>query len=200
MKELAAVCVDELARVVSDDRFADFDVKTRVIVAHFDEGTLGRALAEGSTWFDTKEHVGKRFKKLLAWETEPDFQFFPQDNDATDGWRRGTLEIIWQLRHSIVHNVGVVTKSDALKLRLLTGKSVAAPKRLRLGHGDVAYAKSFLDDMAWWSNQRVATRLSTVMTKVHEGDAQLFDAAAKAASLATIFGVPVTIDGVAANP
>ena len=89
----------------------------------------------------------------------------------------------------------MITKSDAVKLRLLTKKPVSAPKRLRLRHGDVAYTKSFLDDLATWSNDRVAKRLSDVLTAIRQGDAGLFDAVEMASRLAAAFKVPITVDG-----
>ena len=42
-------------------------------------------------------------------------------------WTYETLNIVWQIRHSVVHNVGVITQSDAIKLRLLTKQPVESP-------------------------------------------------------------------------
>jgi hypothetical protein len=118
LKEVAATCVDFLARYVLDDRFNAFRVLGSALAAHFGTDTLGRSLCESATWLDCDE-VNDRFRRLLApaYEAGNFLVFLKQP--AVERERYETLNIIWQLRHTIVHNVGVITQSDAIKLRLL---------------------------------------------------------------------------------
>src|SRR5437870_9856742 len=44
LKEVAAACVDSLARYVLDDRFNAFHVRGSALAAHFGTETLGRSL------------------------------------------------------------------------------------------------------------------------------------------------------------
>lgn len=202
VKELAATCVDQAGRLVPDDRFSVFGhVNARAVAAHFEEATLGKALTEGDTWLDS-EAINKRFRRLLAdpFEDGGNFYFFPNLKKDPEFWRRGTMDILWQLRHSITHNVGVITRSDAAKLRLLRRGHVDAPRVLSLTNGDVWYAKLFLDELASWSNGRVADRLAELLTLLHHGDSTLFVPADRAVELAKIMQVSVTIAGATASP
>jgi hypothetical protein len=200
LKELAATCVDQAGKLILDDRLSVFSVHVSAIAAHYEEHTVGKALAEGATWLDS-ETINKRYRRLLADPFEDgNFYFFPNVKKDTDFWRRGTMDILWQLRHSITHNAGVITLSDAAKLRLLRRGYVNAPKVLSLTNGDVWYAKLFLDELAAWSNERVATRLAELLTLLHQDDPTLFVPAERAAELAKVMGIPVKIAGAAASP
>lgn len=201
VKELAATCVDQVGKLVLDDRLAVFgNINARAVAAHFEEATLGRALTEAGTWLDS-ETINNRFRRLLAdpFEDGGNFYFFPNVKKDPDFWRRGTMDILWQLRHSITHNVGVITRSDAAKLRLLRRGVVAAPRVLSLTKGDVWYAKLFLDELATWGNERVATRLAELLTDLHKDDSTLFVPAQRAAELANVMRVTVTIAGATAS-
>lgn len=200
VKELAAVCVDQVGRLVLDDRLSVLSVHSRAIAAHFDEDGLGKALAEGDTWLDS-DAITRRFRRLLSDPFEDgDFYFFPNKKADADFWRRGTMDILWQLRHSIAHNVGVITRSDAAKLRLLRRASVQAPKTLKLTNGDVWYVKLFLDELSEWSNGRVAARLGALLTTLHQDDPSLFAPAERASQLAQLMRVTVTVAGSTASP
>jgi hypothetical protein len=174
----------------------------RTIAAHFNEQTLGKALCESDTWLSTSD-INTRFSRLLADPFgQPTYRLFPELNQTTntDQWRRQCLDILWQLRHSIVHNAGVLTRSDAAKLRLLTKATVESPRVLEITNGDVWYVKLFLDDLVAWVNAKIALRLSEVMTTLHQGDAALFQPAVTAQELAQTLREPVTIAGSQAVP
>lgn len=64
-KESAGLCVDAVASRVADDRLKALSIDARSLAAHFQAGSLGRALTEGSTWLDT-DQINTRFKKVLA--------------------------------------------------------------------------------------------------------------------------------------
>lgn len=200
LKELAAACVDQLAGIVLDDRLSVLSVHPRAVAAHFDEATIGKALCEAETWLDSTS-INTRFGRLLADPfKDPTFKFFPTDRKDADFWRRGTMDILWQLRHSIAHNAGVITRSDAAKLRLLRRGPVTAPKVLQPTNGDIWYVKLFLDDLARWSNARVAERLVEVLTLLYTDDPSLFSPQERAEAVAKIFRVPVTIAGAVGAP
>jgi hypothetical protein len=201
LKELAATCVAQVGTLVLDDRLSMFSVRSRAVAAHFQEGELGKALTESDTWLDSDE-INKRFRRLLAdpFEEGGKFWFFPNQKNDPDFWRRRPMDILWQLRHSITHNVGVITRSDAAKLRLLRRGIVAAPTVLSLTNVDVRYAKQFLDELAFWSNVRVARRLEELLTLLHQDDPTLFVPAVRAAELAKVMKVAVTVAGATASP
>ncbi len=65
IKELAAVCIDQLSGFVTDDRYNEFTAKGNEVIAHFEAGSIGRALCESDTWL-SNDVINKRFRKLLA--------------------------------------------------------------------------------------------------------------------------------------
>ena len=65
IKELAAVCIDQLAGFVTDDRYNAFTAKGNEIIAHFEAGSIGKALCESDTWL-SNDVINNRFRKLLA--------------------------------------------------------------------------------------------------------------------------------------
>jgi hypothetical protein len=200
LKELAAVCVDHLASITLDDRLACLAVNPRSVAAHFDEETLGKALCEANVWLDAVS-ITNRFGKLLASHFQnPSFQFFPAPSKDKHQWRGDTMDLLFQLRHSIVHNVGVITRSDALKLRLMCQRAIDAPRVLTPSNSDVRYAKLFLDETALWGNDRVADRLAEVLSERHADDATLFDPTAKAAELTRLFRKTITVASQTASP
>lgn len=202
LKEIAAVCVDQLAGRVLDDRFSVLSVNARAVAAHFEEKTLGKALCEADTWLNSSD-INSRFGRLLAGPFQkPSFKFLPDPDQKKDPdhWRRISLDILWQLRHSIAHNAGVITRSDAAKLRLLRRAAVEGHKILQLTNGDVWYVKLFLDDLASWANARIVARLAELLTEIHADDSSLFASSEVADALAQLFRENVVVAGAAGIP
>ncbi|MBC8117532.1 MAG: hypothetical protein H7062_24300 [Candidatus Saccharimonas sp.] len=200
LKEIAAACVDRLAPYVLDDRFDEFQVRGSAVASHFGAATVGRALCESSTWLDCNE-VNGRFRKLLA-EPFGDggtvFNLFPKANQSPEAerWRTTVLSLVWQLRHTMVHNVGVITKSDAIKLRLLARVPVDGPKVVLPTKDDVRYLKRFLDETSISCNRRVGIRLAELLTKLHVASPGLFDPSEVANAISRTFGQPLVVNGV----
>jgi hypothetical protein len=202
-KELAAVCIDVLAPVTVDDRLDTFRVNGSAIAGHFGSDTLGRALCEAGTWLDCKT-VNDRYKKLLSDASPtppilPDFILFP-DKPVDERGRRDTLELVWQLRHTVVHNVGVITQSDAVKLRVLSKRTIQSLQILMPIRIDIEYLIRFLGETAQWCNQRVGMRLAEILSRIHIEDPTLFDPAERAAHLAKAFQLQITVAGVMQTP
>ncbi len=194
LKETGAACVNHLARFVLDDRFNAFKVQGSSLAAHFDSETLGRSLCESATWLDCDE-VNDRFRRLLADPFENGtFLVFPKQ-PAVERARYETLSIIWQLRHTIVHNVGVITQSDAIKFRLLVRAAVPSLQVLSPTRDDIRYLKCFLDETAERSNQRIGERLADLLTAIHGSDPGLFVAQETADALSRTFGFVLTVAG-----
>jgi hypothetical protein len=101
------------------------------------------------------------------------------------------------LRHTIVHNVGVVTQSDAIKLRLLVRAPVAQMQVLAPTQDDIRYLKRFLDETAERSNRRIGERLAELLTAIHAMDPGLFAPQEMADGITRIFGFVCTVAGVA---
>ncbi len=200
LKEAAAACIDLLARHVLDDRFNKFPLSGGVLAAHFAAGTVGRALCEALVPTDTAK-VNDRFRALLADPFEDGkFALFPTGKKDPDRRRFETLKIVWQLRHTVVHNVGIITKSDAIKFQLRMSTAVPSPVLLTPTRDDVRHLKQFLDDTVELAGGRIAGRLGEILTVLHAGNSSLFDPRATADDAARAFGRAVTVAGHAGDP
>ena len=197
-KEIAAQCVDYLAPYIVDERFDIFKIQGSALASHFATDTLGKSLCESATWLDCEE-INDRFRKLLAdpYQTGGQFYLFPKPNQQpiAEQWRYETMSIVWQLRHSAVHNVGVVTQSDAVRLRLLAREPVEGPRLLSPSQNDLIYLKRFLDETASACNDRVGVRLAELLTILHAETPSLFGAQGMADSVTECFRIPVQIAG-----
>ena len=205
LKEAAATCVDLLVPYLVDDRVDCLgEVSAARAVAHFEERTVGRAVAEATMW-SRPEDIDGRFNKLLATlyvNEASKWSLLPTSDKVKDPdyWRRTSLGILFQLRHTIAHNVGLVTRSDGLKFRRLTKREVAAPRMLAPTNGDVWYAKVFLDETVLWLNGRICERLSVLLAQIHDDDPGVLDLNAVTSQIASAFRRVVTIGGVIAHP
>ncbi len=205
LKEIAAVCVNHLATHILDDRFNVFSVNGSTVAAHFGAGTLGEALCESDTWLDCVS-INKRFRHLLADPFDKKrgkFYLFPEQwgqGPQRELFRYPTLNLIWQLRHTIVHNAGLITKSDAVKLRLLARMSVDDGEKLTPTWDDLRYVKDFLGATATVANQRIGTRLAELSTTLHQENQSLFDPAEKASELAKDFQIETEVAGEQGTP
>jgi hypothetical protein len=199
VKELAAVCVDAVAPFVLDKRFSEFQVRGHDLAAHFAGGSLGKALCESDTWLDCDD-VNDRFRKILADPFESGkFFLFPQrgQDPASERHRYQPMNIIFQLRHTFVHNVGVVTSSDAVKLQLVSQVPVDAKRLIQLERDDVRHAKMFLDETAKSMNDRVGLRLAELLTNLRQNHGMAIEPLDTANRLTEQFGLVLTVDGVA---
>src|SRR5207249_4993708 len=146
-----------------DDRFDEFAPKRAEQIAAFvTAGSIGKALCESGTWIDN-EAINKRFKALLKTPFGTDWEFlFPEANQPPNAERdrAKTLAILWQMRHNLAHNVGVMTHSDSMKFRMLINGPVMADRRLSPSTEDLRFVKRFLSETATHTNERVGTRLA----------------------------------------
>ena len=198
LKEVAAVCVDSLARYVLDDRFNAFHVRGSALAAHFGADTLGRSLCEVAIWLDCEE-INDRFRKLLADPFQKDgrFHLFPRQSQDPDSerWRFETLSIVWQLWHTVVHNVGVITQSDAIKLRLLVRTAVPSMQVLSPTRDDIRFLRRFLAETAEVANRRIGTRLAELLSTIHAGNPAPFVPQEMADRIAGTFGFVLSVAG-----
>lgn len=200
LKEVAAACVDHLAPYVLDDRFDAFPVHGSSVAAYLGTGSVGRALCESSTWLDCSE-VNKRFRNLMKapfGEGGAAFDLFPvpKQHPVEEQWRTPLLNLIWQLRHTMVHNVGIITKSDAIKLRLLSHEQVEGHKVVLPTKDDVGYLKRFLDETATSCNRRIGVRLAELLTSLHVAQPTLFNSTEVANAISSTFCQSLVVDGV----
>ncbi len=198
LKEIAGECVDSLAAYIVDDRFDKFEVSGTKIASHFEAGTIGKSLCESSTWFGNQD-INERFRRLLADPYDPgSFWLFPRSRSqgpTAEIWRFETLNLVWQIRHTLVHNVGVVTKSDSARLRLLAKEPVTADRILAPNRDDLGYLKRFLDETAEVCNKRIGERLAELLTTIRAPTPTLFDPQTMADRLASIFRLPLQVAG-----
>lgn len=198
LKELASLCIDSLAPYTTDDRFDDFVPKRSDKIAAFvNAPSIGKALCESDTWINNGS-INTRFASLLKVPSGAAWEFlFPQSHQRPEGERAraATLAILWQIRHNLAHNVGVITHSDAVKFRVLVGGPVAPDRRLFPSGDDLRYVKRFLIETATGANQRVGSRLAQLLADLHVVDPLLFDAQTRADELSQRFTFSVTIHG-----
>lgn len=204
LKELAAVCVDHVSPLVADARFDVFQVPRGIALAqHFAAKTWGRALCESLTWLDCGE-ANDRFRRILSEPFTPgDFYVFPNSKGQQPTALAGRYELVtlvFQLRNAAVHNAGVITESDAAKLRVLSRAPVEAPRLLVPSRLDVYSVKLYLDETANLINGEVAKRLASLLdTKLRAAD-PTYDVQAQVAKLAVAFQCPITMGTVTATP
>lgn len=202
LKEVAAACINHLARYVADDRFDAFTLKGGGLAAHFGSGSLGRSLCESATWLSCRE-VNDRFRAVLADPFVPGaFYLFPGPNQKPEAerWRYGPLSLVWQLRHTAVHNVGVITRSDAVKLQQLAREPVDGGVLLAPTRSDLRYLRQFLDDAAVVCNRRVGGRLAELLSTLHDQTPGLFVPQELADRLAADFRLTLRVAGATGVP
>jgi hypothetical protein len=197
LKEIAAECVNVLADFVVDDRFNVFRIQGSGLASHFSAGTLGKSLCESATWLDCDE-INERFRRLLSDPFQIGGQFFylfPRQSQLPTGQvsRFEPMNLVWQIRHTAVHNVGVITQSDAAKLRLWAKEQVAAPRIMSPTRSDLNYLKRFLDETADDCNRRIGARLAELLTALHDGTPMLFVPQDMADRVADVFQLPLQV-------
>jgi len=202
LEEVAAECIDSLAELVIDDRFDIFNkIQGSNPASHFRAGTVGKALCEYATWLDCDE-INERFRKIL---TDPfvaggTFYTFPKTGNQepkSEHWRYDVMSLVWQMRHTSVHNVGVITQSDAVKMRVLAKMPIAAPRMLMPSRNDIVSLKQFLDDTAEDCNRRIGARLAALLTTIHAATPALVDPQSTADKISTAFQIPLAVATVA---
>lgn len=197
------VCVNNLKEFSLDARLDEFSLKGSVVAAHFNTQTVGNALCEADTWLNL-DTVNKKFRKLLADPFEDGtFYVFPmttQQGLEVAVKRSQLIPAVFQLRHTLVHNLGVITQSDATKLRRILQSSIQGNKVLRPSAWNVYQIKKILDESANDINGRMATRRLELLEKMHQENYLSVNPALKTQELSTLFGVPVTICGHTASP
>lgn len=204
LKELAVICVDELADFSLDSRLDEFSIKGSVASAHFTTDRIGNALCEADPWLNCN-HINDKFRKLLAdpYEEGGKFYMFPmkRGHGSEDELKRSRLiSAIFQIRHTLVHNLGFITKSDATKLRQILQTDIDGMKVMTPSSRNVSQVKRLLDETASVINERMAKRLSELLSTLKQENYLTFDPPLKAQQLVNVFGVSVTICGHTASP
>ncbi len=198
LKEMASVCVDYRSPYTVDERLDELIPRRGEQIATFvTANSIGKALCESDTWLKNKT-INERFRALRKTPFGADWEFlFPDASQppVAERDRAATLAIIWQVRHNLAHNVGVLTHSDAMKFRVLVGQPVATDRRLAPFTEDLRYVKRFLSETATRTNERVARRLAVILGTLHVADPTIFDAQPTANQLSKRFGYAVTING-----
>src|SRR5438132_2536168 len=198
LKEVAAECVDRLADLVLENRFNEFTVHGASFASHFGSGSAGKALCESSVWLNCKE-INDRFRKLLSDPLKPGtFYLFPKEAGQQPGaqiWRYELITLIWQIRNTSVHNVGVITRSDAVKLRVLAKTPVDAPTMLVPTKTDLRWLKTFLDETTADCNSRIGTRLAELLTTIHAESGGPFQPQEMANLVSAAFRNPLQVAG-----
>jgi hypothetical protein len=127
---------------------------------------------------------------------------FPNErqNPSSERDRATTLAILWQVRHNITHNTGVLTDSDARRLALMVKAEVKSGDTLDPNLFDLRYVKRFLVETADHTNNRIGQRLAQLLTERHQDDSTLFVPQELADSISGSFQQSLTIDGFAGVP
>ncbi len=202
LKELAAACVDFLAPYTTDDRFDDlFPKRGEKLAGFLNAPTVGKALCESDTWL-SNAIINTRFSSLLKLPTGDWESLFPnvRQQPASERARAETLSILWQIRHNLAHNLGVLTHSDSMKFRLLIKGPLPQGQCLFPSDEDLRYVKRFLLATATSANERIGNRLALILSDLHASDPTLFDALDKANAISRQFTFSVTVNGTIGTP
>src|SRR2546426_307643 len=114
-------------------------------------------MCEADTWLNNSS-VNDRFRQVLKSPFSDPWEYlFPNEKQqpAADRDRARTLAVLWQVRHNLAHNVGAITRSDALKFRLLVKGNVVTERLLSPTENDLRYVKRFLFETADSVNRKV---------------------------------------------
>jgi hypothetical protein len=202
VKEIAVVCVDSIAPVTIDDRFRVFSPTGGSLATQFNTGSVGRAMCESDTWLSNGP-INERFRHVLKPHFGDPWEYlFPTEKKppARERERASTLAILWQVRHNITHNTGVLTDSDARRLTLLVKAEVKSGNTINPSLSDLRYVKRFLVETAKHTNDRIGRRLAGLLTERHQDDATLFDPQQWSDRISLSFQQALTIDGVSGTP
>ncbi len=202
IKETAVVCVDAIAPFTIDNRFDQFSPTGGSLAAQFNAGSIGKAMCESDTWL-SNQAINERFRYILKPHFgEPWEHLFPNEKQqpSVERDRSGTLAILWQVRHNVTHNTGVLTDSDARRLTLLVKKEVSSGSTLNPDLSDLRYVKRFLVETANRTNNRIGTRLAGLLTERHQDDPTLFPPTKLADSISSSFQQSLTISGFVGTP
>lgn len=202
LKELAIVCVDAIAGYTIDNRFDQFTASAGLLAVQFNAGSVGRALCESDTWL-SNHGINERFRQILKphFEEQPWENLFPNSRQPpdTERERASTLAILWQLRHNITHNTGLLTDADARRLTLMVREQVDSGELINPDLRDLRYVKRFLVETADHTNNRVGTRLAALLSELHADDPHLFDPQEKADAVSVSFQHSLTVAGAVGN-
>ncbi len=206
LKELAALCVDEVAPLCTDDRLNRFSIRGADAAPHVRDQKVGRALCESQLWHDVNE-VNLRFKDVLqlvkpnpSHKTQPEFKLFDENAKGSVRAERKSLLVIFQLRHTIAHNLGTLTRSDGGKLQRLVSRKLDSPKELDIDRLHVYYLQRFLSPLGEEINHLISDRLGLVLTEFHADAPTLIDHQGRATELSKLFRTSFTISGFTAHP
>ena len=196
IKELAIHCIDLISPYVFDDRFKSFKLTGDTLTLNFESKTVGKALCQSDTWINNKG-INERFRSILGthfglpWKES----LFPDESQTpvAEQPRAKTLSILWQIRHNITHNTGVLTEADARRFTLMT-KSTVEPRRiLSPTLQQLKHVQRFLHEAAESTNSRVAQRLADLLSQLYLDDNSLFVPQDQANYVSSIFGIPLTV-------
>ena len=199
IKETAVVCVDAIAPFTIDNRFDQFSPTGGSLAAQFNAGSVGKAMCESDTWL-SNQAINERFRHMLKPHFgDPWDYLFPNEkqNPPSERDRASTLAILWQVRHNITHNTGVLTESDARRLTLMVKAEVNSGDALNPDLFDLRYVKRFLVETADHTNNRIGQRLAELLTEWQQDDSTLFVPQELANSISNSFQQSLTIDGCA---
>ncbi len=202
-KEVAAVCVDALGQRVMDDRLDVLEAKPSAVPQHFAAQSFGSALCESLNW-SSSALLNDRFRRILADEDNAVWGefLFPSPKQQPQARRRfhAPLQLVWQLRHVLVHNAGVISPSDAVKLRVLANQPVDGMRRLRPTKDEVFQVKLLLDDAVAIVNTAVRDRLQVVLAGVCTKTPTVTPIPHEVQRWANAFDLPFTVLGASATP
>ena len=128
------------------------------------------------------------------------FALIEQLTSGTILGKQEILSVLWQLRHSIVHNFGVVTQSDAVKLSRLCKRQINGDVQLDIRRTDFWYVKLFIMEFAEAANSKVHTELQNVLTNHFMTSSDDADKLTKAQEVANLFGITTNVGGQTGTP
>jgi len=117
-----------------------------ILVDSSNEWEPGWLISEALPGWHDPEKINQYFRVLF-----PDFCLYSNEQSER-------IRVMWQIRHSIVHTGGLVTRFDARKHRLLH----------RLGDKKLHLSDTSIDSLTFWLNEIVVDSTERLKTKLIE--------------------------------
>lgn len=117
-----------------------------ILVDSSNEWEPGWLISEAMPGWHDPEKVNQYFRVLF-----PDFCLYSNEQSER-------IRLMWQIRHSIVHTGGLITRFDARKHRLLH----------RFGDKKLYLSVTSIDSLAHWLNEIIIDSTARLKTKVME--------------------------------
>lgn len=117
--------VNKFKKFLRDQNLGDIDIVRLSVYRNIGTNSIGMIIADSLSSWHSPDKVNTYFKSIL-------------EVDIFSNEDKKNLEVLWQLRHSIVHTGGTITLPDAQKTESLK----------HMGNKSIAFEKNFISELS----------------------------------------------------